>query len=233
MALLADLELAKRTAEKPQMDVDLRKKLWLKIARHVVEKDEDIKKVNDLLKACNLLKIEDVLPFFPDFVTIGHFKEAICSSLSEYSSTIEALKEEMKDTTESAKQIRKETEALKTQSITIRNIDKCCICKYSILSRAFYAFPCRHVFHANCLLTAIQKCLSHQQAKRLQDIQATIETSIPKASTSVESEEKIRELEAELDELVASQCLYCGDYMIDTINQPFISSKESEELEGW
>ena len=28
----------------------------------------------ELLKECPLLKIEDVLPFFPDFVTIDHFK---------------------------------------------------------------------------------------------------------------------------------------------------------------
>ena len=28
-----------------------------------------------------LLRIEDVLPFFPDFVTIDDFKEAICDSL--------------------------------------------------------------------------------------------------------------------------------------------------------
>ena len=28
----------------------------------------------DLLKECSLLKIDDILPFFPDFVTIDHFK---------------------------------------------------------------------------------------------------------------------------------------------------------------
>ena len=33
------------------------------------------------LSECPLLAIEDVLPFFPDFVTIQDFKEAICDSL--------------------------------------------------------------------------------------------------------------------------------------------------------
>ena len=28
----------------------------------------------EFLHECDLLKIEDVLPFFPDFVTIDHFK---------------------------------------------------------------------------------------------------------------------------------------------------------------
>lgn len=35
-----------------------------------------------------LLKIEDVLPFFPDFVTIDNFKEAICDSLERYNKQV-------------------------------------------------------------------------------------------------------------------------------------------------
>jgi hypothetical protein len=34
--------------------------------------------------AGGILKIEDVLPFFPDFVTIDNFKDAICDSLERY-----------------------------------------------------------------------------------------------------------------------------------------------------
>ena len=52
----------------------MRKKLWLKIARHVVQEEKDVKKAMNCLSSCNLLKIEDILPFFPDFVTIDHFK---------------------------------------------------------------------------------------------------------------------------------------------------------------
>lgn len=40
----------------------------------MVEKDKDIQKAMKFLNECELLKIEDVLPFFPDFVTIDHFK---------------------------------------------------------------------------------------------------------------------------------------------------------------
>jgi len=38
-----DLELAKISADQPEEDDMLRKKLWLKIARHVVSKKNDIK----------------------------------------------------------------------------------------------------------------------------------------------------------------------------------------------
>ena len=43
-------------------------------ARHVVEEEKDIKRAMEFLHECDLLKIEDILPFFPDFVTIDHFK---------------------------------------------------------------------------------------------------------------------------------------------------------------
>ena len=47
-----------------------------------------------------LLKIEDVLPFFPDFVLIDDFKEAICTSLEEYNRQIGAgLRSESRKTT--------------------------------------------------------------------------------------------------------------------------------------
>lgn len=68
------MELAKKNADKPEDDEELRKKLWLKIARHVVEKESNVKKAMEFLHECDLLKIEDILPFFPDFVTIDHFK---------------------------------------------------------------------------------------------------------------------------------------------------------------
>lgn len=69
-----DVDLAKSCADLPEDDEEMRKKLWLKIARHVVQEEKDVKKAMNCLSSCNLLKIEDILPFFPDFVTIDHFK---------------------------------------------------------------------------------------------------------------------------------------------------------------
>lgn len=66
--------MAKSCADLPEDDEELRKKLWLKIARHVVQEEKDVKKAMNCLSSCDLLKIEDILPFFPDFVTIDHFK---------------------------------------------------------------------------------------------------------------------------------------------------------------
>lgn len=52
------------------------------------------------------IRIEDVLPLFPDFVTIDAFKAAICASLEEYNAQIEGLKTEMADSTRIADALR-------------------------------------------------------------------------------------------------------------------------------
>ena len=66
-----------------------------------------ISQVNDLLRdAGGLVKIEDLLPLFPDFVTIDAFREAIHESLEQYSAHIDQLKQEMSDATRIADALR-------------------------------------------------------------------------------------------------------------------------------
>ena len=48
-----------------------------------------------------MLKIEDILPFFPEFVVIDSFKREICLSLEEYNGKIDSLRKEMEDYTTS------------------------------------------------------------------------------------------------------------------------------------
>ena len=68
---------------------------------------ESIKKINDLMReAGGLLKIEDILPLFPDFVQIDNFKDAICQSLEDYNTQIAGLKSEMDDATRIADALR-------------------------------------------------------------------------------------------------------------------------------
>ena len=81
----------------------------------MVEEEKDIARAMEFLHECDLLQIEDILPFFPDFVTIDHFKDAICTSLQEYNQHIDALKEEMEEATESAREIRAEIQAFRNK----------------------------------------------------------------------------------------------------------------------
>lgn len=80
LALTFDTKLAQQTASQPN-DQELQRKLWLLIAEHEIKGKNDVKQALELLKECDLLRIEDLLPFFDDFQKIDHFKEVICDAL--------------------------------------------------------------------------------------------------------------------------------------------------------
>ena len=101
-----------------------------------------ISRAMQVLKECSVLKIEEILPFFSDVVTIDQFKvrhltphsfilpssislslspslhlsqDAICDSLQTYNSHIDLLKKEMQGATESAKNIRSDIQEIKNK----------------------------------------------------------------------------------------------------------------------
>eukprot|EP00057_Strongylocentrotus_purpuratus_P021026 XP_011675500.1 PREDICTED: vacuolar protein sorting-associated protein 18 homolog [Strongylocentrotus purpuratus] len=241
LALQVDVDLAKQSAEKPEDDEALRRKLWLRIAKHVVSEKNDIKKAMAVLHECPLLKIEDILPFFPDFVTIDHFKDAICSSLADYNQHIEALKADMEDASESAKALRSDIQETRNKYGIVSGQQKCASCNYPLLTRSFYLFPCEHMFHSDCLVTEIHPHLTPAKNIRISEIQSQLTTlhgQRPQgSSTSTEGatkREEIDRLRNELDDIVAAECVYCGEIMIRSIDKPFIDHDEYEAvIKSW
>ncbi|KAI8812404.1 vacuolar protein sorting protein 18 [Cladochytrium replicatum] len=261
-----DLELARINADKPEDDDALRKKLWLRIARHVVEEKKDIKKAMEFLKLSELLKIEDVLPFFPDFVLINDFKEEISAALEEYTNHIEDLRSEMDEATKSAESIRSDIRGLRNKFASISVTERCNICRLPLLTRQFFAFPCEHVFHADCLINQVVKESPPRHAKRILDLQAAISREIAaqrsqttggqaagtgaagivsavvrthtlkgsdSSVTLTNGKPKHEVMKEELDELVASECVLCGDIIIKSVEKPFILQDEFETVQSW
>ncbi len=267
-----DVELAKTTAERVSavQRPEMAKRLWLKIAKHVIKKSSsstedgansssdnfNLKMATDLLNECPLLKIEDILPYFPAFSTIDHFKEAICSSLEEYNRTIETLREDMKVATESAAEIREEIRRLRSRYTLISaTADRCALCEYAVLSKAFYAFNCGHLFHSDCLLDEVRPHLAPAEKRRLEELERSLmrSSSQPAAggsasnlggsngggstataeAASIAEANRREEVYAAIDDLVASECLYCGHHMIASIDKPFIDPEETNALKGW
>lgn len=82
LALQVDIALAKATADKPEEDQALRRALWLRCAQHVIRRAQEagaegspLKRAIEFLSETDgLLRIEDVLPFFPDVTKIDDFK---------------------------------------------------------------------------------------------------------------------------------------------------------------
>ncbi|KAI0639720.1 Pep3/Vps18/deep orange family-domain-containing protein [Trametes polyzona] len=169
-----DLELAKINADMPEDDDQLRKKLWLKIAKYVVQDKQDIKMAMRFLENTELLKIEDILPFFPDFVVIDDFKDEICTALEGYSAHIDALKAEMDEATRNAEAIKQDIAALQKRFIAVDAHERCSSCALPLMSRQFYVFPCHHTFHADCLIGLTKEFLPAHALRRILVLQTEL-----------------------------------------------------------
>lgn len=222
-ALSVDLNLAIKNADLVEDDVDLRKKLWLRVARHVVMENKSIDKAMDLLSYNELLKIEDILPFFPDFVTIDHFKEAICNSLEEYNHDIEKLKSDMMSATMSAKAIRSDIQDLRNKYVTVSSKDVCRVSGLPLMSGEFIQFPCGTGYLVEHLIGEVKKFIKPASKRQLERIEAQLRT-----------DPKNTELKNELDDIIAEQCPCCGENLIELIDEPFIPPDEQAEfMESW
>ncbi|KAJ3578361.1 hypothetical protein NPX13_g2204 [Xylaria arbuscula] len=210
-----EIEYASIIADRPTTDPQLRKKLWLAVARKVISQSNGIKTAIEFLKRCDLLKIEDLIPFFPDFVVIDDFKEEICVALEDYSHNIDALKKEMDESSQTAANIKIDIAALDHRYAIVEPGEKCYVCGLPLLSRQFFVFPCQHAFHSDCLGRKVLEQAGVSKSRRIKECQVSI-------SKGLVSGPQKDAMVAELDALVASACILCSDYAIKRIDEPFI-----------
>ncbi|KAJ5573658.1 uncharacterized protein N7459_008085 [Penicillium hispanicum] len=216
-----DIELAAIVADRPEGNDKLRKKLWLLVAeKKIRQPGTGIKDAIEFLRRCELLRIEDLIPFFPDFVVIDDFKDEICTALEDYSRHIDALRQEMDNSAQTARQIRSEISRLDTRYAIVEPGEKCWICSLPLLSRQFFVFPCQHAFHSDCLGKEVLEGAGGKK-KYIRDLQ----TQLSKGDISTSRREDIVK---ELDGLVAEACILCGDHAIKQIDRPFIATSEPD-----
>lgn len=218
-----NVELASIVANRPEDDA-LRKKLWLAVAKKVIQQSpaDGIKNAIDFLKRCELLKIEDLIPFFPDFVVIDDFKDEICTALEDYSSHIDSLKREMDESTRTAENIRQEIASLDTRFSIIEPGSHCHVCAYPLLSRQFFVFPCQHAFHSDCLSSRVIAQSGVGKSRRIRELQ----TEIAQGLVQGKQREKVIE---ELDGLIASACILCSEFAVRLIDEPFIGPEDDRD----
>ncbi|XP_075973886.1 vacuolar protein sorting-associated protein 18 dor isoform X2 [Anticarsia gemmatalis] len=231
LALQVDLQLAKNIAGMPE-DTELQRQLWLNIAESVITKNQDMKEAMNFLEECQLIKIEDILPFFSDVVTIDHFRQPICESLKEYNQEIEMMKAEMEEATTSADHVRAEIQSFRNRSVTVRVSDLCCLCDIALLLRPFYLFPCGHKFHSDCLMSETMPILSPTRRNELTDQQRqlTVLSNIELSSVTSSGLPLREDLRNKIDDIVAKECIFCGEHMIQCIDKPFISDEDWDRV---
>lgn len=98
-------------------------------------------------------------------------RQAICSSLTNYNHNIEELKVDMDDATKSANLIRGDIIELRNKHGMVAGNQKCDLCGFPAISRAFYLFPCQHIFHHDCLLRDVIPRLSNVDRQRVGELQ--------------------------------------------------------------
>lgn len=170
----SQIDLASLIADRPVSNPALRKRLWLAVAKKVISQSNGIKTAIEFLKRCDLLKIEDLIPFFPDFVVIDDFKEEICAALEDYSRNIDNLKKEMDESSQTALNIKIDIAALDHRYAIVEPGEKCYICTLPLLSRQFFVFPCQHAFHGDCLGKKVMEQVGFSKSRKIKELQMSI-----------------------------------------------------------
>lgn len=223
----------------------LRKSLWLLIAKSAVQQSgtastsasvsgstSSIKSAMTFLKRSNdLLKIEDLIPLFPDFVVIDDFKDEICAALESYSRHIDTLKHEMDSSQHTAEQIRHEIAALDSRYAIVEAGEKCWICGVAVLARQFFVFPCQHAFHSDCLGKRVLESASATKKSLIRELQGKLsqqqtQIQVQGLSMTPQRQKWIREL----DGIVGEQCVLCGDIGIRSIDEPFVTDRDDARV---
>jgi hypothetical protein len=216
------VELAAVVADRPGNDDALRKKLWLKVAKKVIGQSKGIKSAMDFLKRCELLRIEDLIPFFPDFVVIDDFKEEICAALEEYSRQIDSLKTSMDSSATTAASIKTSIQTLDARYAIVEPGERCWKCRLPLLMRQFFVFPCQHAFHADCLGDLVLKSVGMGKGKRIRELQREVGRAVVGAA-------KRTSMVKELDALVAGSCVLCSEMAVRMIDEPFVTAGDDRE----
>lgn len=232
LALKVDPSLARELAQE-SVELEERKRLWLMIAKNAASDNSSrggkdvVSRVVSVLKDCgpDVLSIEDVLPFLPDFAQIDQIKDEICEALTSYSSRIEGFLREMSDCDQTCDKLRLEITRLKNRQTRVKANARCAITNKLVLKgdEPFYVFPSGYVILASAVKKEVMPFLNEKQRARVQELEKELK-AIP------ESHPNRDKLQAELDGLIAAECPLTGTVMIESIDQGFENSDEIDDL---
>lgn len=193
-----------------------------------------------------LIKMEDLLPYFDESVSISNFKEDICKALEGYKEKIDELKQEMDESSNSSMQIKKELHTVKQRFIEIEGLQPCDICGKAAMKRNFYIYPCAHAYHKDCLLDTLLPILRNKdyiRANRIQTIMEQISeiegllsasqrpSKFKKPDETKEQHINVKDLNEKLDQILAPHCYLCGALFIESIRDNMLD--DAYEIDSW
>ncbi|KAJ9515226.1 hypothetical protein QJQ45_002352 [Haematococcus lacustris] len=202
-----------------------------------------IKQAVEFLKeAGGLLKIEDVLPFFPDFVTIDNFKEAICDSLERYNRQIEVLKCEMEESTEIADAVRADLAVLATRTATVSLAAPCARCGRPLANTppdsaigtlpaggampSFLVFPSGLVYHGSC-------CAAEVCELAAPIIKQRVISAAGKLGRRHKGDESAQVLLGQLLDDIGAEDPRNGELVVRLVDAPYLLPADNAESATW
>lgn len=228
-----------------------RKELWLEIAGHVIRTKRSgwFKATASILSKCELLKIEDLLPLFPDFTQIDDFKADIVASMEQYNRSINQLNKEMDESVVLAGAIRGEIEKHERGYALVEPGEQCFLCYFPLATRKFYVFPCQHTFHCDCLLEVVLKSSDYRlisEIRRIRAQSAQVVAAAAAATTANSGASTPRggvsattaaaaakeEMAKKIDAALLHSCVLCSDARIDSVDNPLVSTLDTRSQAG-
>ena len=231
-----DVDLAKKVvADMNQDNQALCKKLWLLVVEYVVtNNNKDVKVAISMLQESKVLELEDILPFFPDFVLIKDFKKEICDSFQKYNRHTDTIKTLMDEATNSAGVIKRDLNNVKYRHVYTTEGQKCRCCQYPVLSSPFVVFPaCEHSVHHKCLLKKVKRSLEEDGSSKRDELREIIRLE-ERCAALTEHGQSCERYEMEINEIVSKECPFCGDMQIRETTRSFFTELEIEkDLPSW
>lgn len=146
-------------------DGRLRKHLLLEVA----EKTISCRGPQAAMRFVGLLRVDDLLNFFPEFETLDELAPEIVKGLERAKIHLGAITDEVEESLQASKELHDESHKFSERSVIIEPGEPCAICDYPLVTRHFYAFPCQHAFHSDCLSDAIKNGVDTKRKKKLAD----------------------------------------------------------------
>ncbi|KAI3650362.1 hypothetical protein MP228_003843 [Amoeboaphelidium protococcarum] len=240
---LQDVDLAKKFAQEPEEDLQKRR-LLLKIYQYIIDECKDIPRAFKMLENDQLVGIEQLLALLPEDVPINDFKEHFYNAVEMHKYRIDESKKVMTVASQDAQRIRQRLDELQSRVIKVSPRSKCQLCSVPLFSRSYYAFSCEHFFHQDCLIAQMlddvlsPKLQKHviqlqRKAQEFRDQQMMHQRSSVIDPLAQSAGYQLNPHQQELDDLVAADCIACGDIAAKSIDKPLIKTRDLEELNEW
>ena len=228
-------DLAIKWASKPKNN-NLKKKLWLLIAKKALQNSQDS---NDLIELLNNsicpLKISDIIIYFEEDQKISSFKELIEKNLNDYNKKIISYNNKLANYQKISDHLTVENQNLDKKFQVFDLEKKCNICDDKLFKDIFYFYNCSHTFHRECLKKKFEEMGLGEKLENIKIAETEIQRILAKSQirlkkNPIENAKEMRKIvktlsetdfmlfnmfNKKLDDIYSHECIFCGDIIIN------------------